>query len=596
MKKLMIFGLLVSLFAFWGSKNEVNKVCAEEVVPHAGTSATFSSTQLSRYFTDLMYQIHDYNYNAIDISKIKSIRITNNPNDSYDSLGYLAVCDPVDVSDPTCSNNAISLYVTEDLGASMPDDKWYDCVFYSNVDTIYANMDSSNMFSDFPALGTLDISILDTSKVWNMNSMFNNCSLITSLDVSNFNTSSAIDMGNMFNNCSLITSLDVSNFNTSNVTNMENMFYYCSSLTSLDVSNFNTSNVNNIRGMFSGCSSLTSLDVSNFNTSNVTNMENMFNYCSSLTSLDVSNFNTSNVNNIYGMFSECSSLTSLDVSNFNTSNVNNINEMFSGCSSLTELNVSNFDTTNVIDMYSMFRGCSSLTKLDVSNFDTSNVTSINNMFSSCSSLKRLNLSSFDLKHIGVYEATYEMLHDCPNLEYFKSPKALPDDSTTNSRHVINLPSQFAEYYGTTSLTNENLSQYPVFNIPGEKFIRDWQTLRTEGGENEICAALTKGTESNAKLTQLLADYKKFDAETKEYVDVAIDKEDVTIGKSVEYFQNVVDGKQATNGNYNGIKDDTGSFMTISLTEESPYLIVLISLIGILSVLGYYFYNKKKQAM
>ncbi len=43
MKKLMILGLLISLFAFWGSKNEVNKVYAEETVPNAvgETSATF---------------------------------------------------------------------------------------------------------------------------------------------------------------------------------------------------------------------------------------------------------------------------------------------------------------------------------------------------------------------------------------------------------------------------------------------------------------------------------------------------------------------------------------------------------------------------
>jgi len=189
----------------------------------------------------------------------------------------------------------------------------------------------------------------------------------------------------------------------------------------------------------------------------------------------------------------------------------------------------------------------------------------------------------------------EFLKGCISLEYLKSPKALPSDSSTNSKHAITLPSQFSPYSGITTLAAANLADHKVINLPGDKFIYEWKNLRTDGGDNGICAALPSTSTNNTKLKQLLSNYKKFDAETKKYVDDTIDKDNVTIGQSVEYFQNVLDGKQPISGNYNGIKDDTGSYMTISLTEESPYLIALISLIGILSVAGYYFYNKKKQA-
>ncbi len=105
----------------------------------------------------------------------------------------------------------------------------------------------------------------------------------------------------------------------------------------------------------------------------------------------------------------------------------------------------------------------------------------------------------------------------------------------------------------------------------------------------------QGTPANDKLNQLLTEYDAIDEMYKDYFDIAIDKEDVTIGKSIAYVKNVMNGSQATDGNYNGIKDDTGSYMTMSITEESPYLVAAISLIGVLSVVGYYFYNKKKQA-
>jgi len=442
----------------------------------------------------------------------------------------------------TPSEGVIFAYISE----SSSQIGYYDCVFYADVGKIYANEDASSMFSFFPALETIDLRMLDVSKVKNMYGMFS----------------------------------------------------YCESLISLDISNFNTSNVTNMSGMFGYCSSLISLDLSSFNTSNVTDMTYMFSVCSSLTSLDLSSFDTSKVINMDSMLYECSSLTELNLSSFNTSKVTDMSDMFGYCSSLISLDLSNFKTGNVRDMQGMFSSCSSLTSLDLSNFDTSKVTRMPNMFERCSSLTSLDLSSFDMSNIedDSNGDLSKLLEGCTSLEYLKSPKALPADSSINSKHAITLPTQFSKYCGVSSLTTSNLAENKVLDVVPGKFISEWKALREEGGDNGICAALTNGTEGNAKLTQLLAEYATFDAERKTKVDSAIDKEDVTIGESIEYFQNVIDGKQQISGNYNGIKDDTGSYMTISLTEESPYLIAIISLIGILSVVGYYFYNKKRQAM
>ena len=162
---------------------------------------------------------------------------------------------------------------------------------------IFAPENSYKLFDSLSKLKTLDMSVLNTSKVTDMSFMFRSCSALTSLNVSNFDTSKVTNMSSMFRSCSVLTSLGVSGFDTSKVTDMSMMFDTCSSLTSLDVSGFNTSNVTHMRYMFYYCLKLTSLDLSNFNTSKVTDMNYMFRDCSALTSLDLSSFNMAKVTN-----------------------------------------------------------------------------------------------------------------------------------------------------------------------------------------------------------------------------------------------------------------------------------------------------------
>ncbi len=152
---------------------------------------------------------------------------------------------------------------------------------------------------EIPASVTeIDLGILDTSQVKNMDNMFSGFVSLTSLDISNFNTSNVTDMGNMFSGCRSLKSLDVSNFDTHNVTDMFGMFCDCRQLKSLDLSSFNTSNVADMRSMFGSCSRLTTIYAGDsWNTDGVTESDSMFNGCTHLRG-DIP-FNNHDVDKIY---------------------------------------------------------------------------------------------------------------------------------------------------------------------------------------------------------------------------------------------------------------------------------------------------------
>ena len=129
--------------------------------------------------------------------------------------------------------------------------------------------------------------------------------------------------------------VDLNMIDTSKITNMNYIFFNCKSLRTLDVSEWNVSNVTNMLGVFCGCESLETLDVSEWNVSNVNDMFSMFYDCKSLRTLDVSKWKVSNkMMNMGHMFCECESLETLDVSGWDVSNVNDMKYMFYKCKSL----------------------------------------------------------------------------------------------------------------------------------------------------------------------------------------------------------------------------------------------------------------------
>ena len=254
--------------------------------------------------------------------------------------------------------------------------------YYSEVNKILLNRDSSGMFWTIEEVTDIDVSTFDTSTVENMYDMFSNTHNLTSLDLSNFDTRNVTIMKDMFYNTYKLKTVNLSSFDTRNVTDMRGMFKDSHTLQSLDLSNFDTSKATSMTEMFSGASALVSLDISNFNTSKVTDMNNMFRDAKSIESITFgSKFNTSKVTSMASMFSDTPKLKSLDLSNFDTSNVTDMNSMFNYTLSLSSLKFGpNFVTDKVEDMLMMFVGTCSLDSLDLSTFRTNKLTNVTKMF------------------------------------------------------------------------------------------------------------------------------------------------------------------------------------------------------------------------
>ena len=265
-----------------------------------------------------------------------------------------------------------------------PDWSWGDqsICYGSDATKIYANPDSSYMFSSFSGIYSADLSGIDTSEVISMKGMFKGASTLSSLDLSRFDTRKVQDMSEMFSEMApgrggINFALDLSSFNTQNVTNMKGMFRGSTKFTGLNMPNFNTSNVTDMSEMFSRASRLTSLNLSSFDFQNVRDMNNMFSH-TQIASLVVSRFNTGNVLNFSHLFDN-TPLTSINTTAFETQSATNMSSMFAGVK-LATLDLSSFNTQNVTDMSTMFAGTEYLTTLYLTNFDTRNVTKFNEMF------------------------------------------------------------------------------------------------------------------------------------------------------------------------------------------------------------------------
>ena len=136
-------------------------------------------------------------------------------------------------------------------------------------------------FSYCESLTTIEgIEYLNTENVTNMSFMFSNCPALTTLDISKFDTRNVEDMGDMFQNCLALKTLDLSSFDTRNVEDMYNMFQNCFALKTLDLSSFDTRNVVFMPCMFESCSALTTIYASEkFVTTAVGESYDMFKGC-----------------------------------------------------------------------------------------------------------------------------------------------------------------------------------------------------------------------------------------------------------------------------------------------------------------------------
>lgn len=483
MKKILILGLMTSLFAFGTNTQEAKTTFAEEVASEHFESVTFFSGASRLYDRVKAYQ-----------NTIVSMKVTNASSDlpsTYVAKIGLSGC----YANEDFSNaraDAIFAYISE-ASDSTEANKRHDCVLYANADKIYANANAEGMFRNFPALETIDLSGLDTSRTTNMNVFFAWDESLKTVNLSQINTSSLVECLSMFDTCKSINNLDFSNFNTSKVTRMDWMFADCSSLTSLDLSHFDTSSATRMEGMFYGLTGLKSLDLSNFDTSKVLDMSYMFSNCTNLEYLNISNFDCSKINGAAGL---------------------------TGCDGLTYF-----------------------------------------------------FGDGDTK-----------------LEVIDTPKSIKEG------YSIALPEQFGKYTDISTLTSDNLAGHDVLDIVPEMFIERWHSLRAAGGATGICGGLASDNTDHAELQALLDKYNALSDSRKQIVDVAEDIEGVTIGESIQYIKNVLAGSQTTEGDYGITTNATNVMTNMPIVHSNVSLIAVITIVGLTAIAGYYFYNKKKQAM
>ena len=319
------------------------------------------------YTNTLMVTVitNDYPPRALTLSSLYWRNAMKDTSGGLDKIKHFARS----MSPPTVVDNPVHL---EDDGTSDAEVLgWFNPAsetfyYYSLADKVELNYDSSYMFLDFTNLADIDLSVLDTRSVINMQGMFRNTGL-TSLDLSSFDTENVTDMSGMFYDVKNLTNLDLTHLNTSNVTDMHYMFTNMSSLTSLNLSHMNTSKVTNMTGMFWGVKNLPTLDLSKFDTRNVTDMSQMFFQVEKLANLDLSSFDTSKVTTMFDMFNSMKSLTNLKFSKkFNTGQVQNMQGMFANLMNIQEIDLSqaDFDTSNVRNFFGMFMyGLTSPSKL-----------------------------------------------------------------------------------------------------------------------------------------------------------------------------------------------------------------------------------------
>lgn len=268
-----------------------------------------------------------------------------------------------------------------------PDWSWGDqsICYGSDAAKIYANPDSSYMFSSFSSVYSADLSGIDTSEVISMKGMFKDASLLNPIDISRFDTRKVQDMSEMFSGIRYLSrgtakiTLNLSNFNTANVVNMKGMFKDSSRITDINMSSFNTSKVTDMSEMFYGATSLPTINLSSFDFQNVTDVNSMFFQLFNLQTVIVSRFNTGKVTNFKNMFWRAS-ITSLNTAGFETQSAVNMSGMFYG-TRIPNLDLSSFNTQNVTDMSGMFSETEYTVNLYLTNFDTRNVQNFSGMFS-----------------------------------------------------------------------------------------------------------------------------------------------------------------------------------------------------------------------
>ncbi len=143
-------------------------------------------------------------------------------------------------------------------------------------------------------------------------------------------------------------------------------------------------------------------------------------------------------------------------------------------------------------------------------------------------------------------------------------------------------------FNYSSANKDAYVKYDLYTT--DKFVAEWKQLRALGGENGICAILVKNSEAQTTFNNLMEKYESLSDTDKNIINNTLDVEEVTIGATINYIKNVLDGSIKTEGEY-GI--NSGIVITSSNNYDKTSLIVLFAILGIVTISGYYVIEKKK---
>ena len=234
-------------------------------------------------------------------------------------------------------------------------------VYYSEVDTIYMNPDSSHMFEN-TGFDTITLSDLDSRITTDMSYMFYNCTALTDVD---FEADESNEMGYIYDN-KLATS--VVSLDNKFIILIPILFVFVSSIAYVLVKKLKFDKTKVTAGGIALVLLVVSLTVvlSSFGLNKLLASINDIENDNSSSSRK---FDTSHVTNMSHMFEGCTSLTEIDLSSFDISSLTNMDYMFKGCTSLETIYVSDkWDAkiiyasyySSLISSKDMFKGCVSL--------------------------------------------------------------------------------------------------------------------------------------------------------------------------------------------------------------------------------------------
>ena len=313
------------------------------------------------------------------------------------------------------------------------------------------NMD--NMFESCSALGSVDLSTLDTVSVVGMKNMFYNCSELKSIgDVSGWKTSNVKDFAFMFSGCAKLADVDAGKWDMSKAVSIQRMFNDCESLVSVgDWRNKKLANVEDMVGAWCNCYSLAQLDTREWLVGSIVSLDSAFYNCKALSSMDMSDWDVKQLTDLDNTWRGCSSLVSVNLKGWSTASLNSMFCAFEGCTRLTGIEgVGELDVSLVQNMNSVFKDCVSIAELPIGDWRPSSLATITNGFFGCISLKSLDLSQWDTSSLT-------------NIEYLFNGCLLLESIDLSGWKVENVRSMLGVFSGCASLKSLDLSAWELRN-------------------------------------------------------------------------------------------------------------------------------------